>query len=162
MKYKRRISFKMQNATFNSGKRTQQSLNCGTTRREVLIGAAKAGIAASMFSSFQPSFAVNSSDSFNKYLIWDMHGHLNTPGDTPREKINNLLAGTELSVILFPVNDFFQISSERRFRLISRISDPASCRGMIGDTTRTGLSDWSQMALAVSHRVTNPWAAVTR
>jgi hypothetical protein len=85
------MSFKMQNATTNSGKRTLQSLNCGTTRREVLIGAAKAGIAASVFSRYQPSLAVEPSASFNKYLIWDMHGHLNTPGDTPGEKINNLL-----------------------------------------------------------------------
>jgi len=85
------MPFKMQSTTSSSGKRTLQSLNCRITRRAVLVGAAKAGIAASVFSRFQPSLAVEPPASLHKYIIWDIHGHLSTPGDTPGEKINNLL-----------------------------------------------------------------------
>jgi len=67
-----------------------QSPNCRITRRRLLIGAAQAGIAASL-PSYQPPLMAKPSPSLHKYLIWDVHGHLNTPGDTPAERIDHLL-----------------------------------------------------------------------
>ena len=61
------------------------------TRRAVLMGAAQAAVAASVTSRHQPSVAQQPSLSLPKYVVWDMHGHLNTPGDTPGERIANLL-----------------------------------------------------------------------
>lgn len=81
----------MQNATVNSGKRTLQSLSYRITRRGVLVGAAKTAIAASVSSHYRPSLAAEPVTNLHKYIVWDMHGHLNSPGDTPQEKINNLL-----------------------------------------------------------------------
>jgi len=72
-------------------KRTMQSPNCRITRRAVLIGAAQAGVAASVTSRYQPSLAAEPSASLPEYLVWDVHGHLNTPGETPAERIDNLL-----------------------------------------------------------------------
>jgi len=81
----------MQNATSDSTcNRKLQSPNCRITRRRLLIGAAQAGIAASL-SSYQPSLIAKPSPGLHEYLIWDVHGHLNTHGDTPTERIDNLL-----------------------------------------------------------------------
>jgi len=57
----------------------------------MLIGAAQAGVAASVAFRYQPSLAAEPSAGLPKFLAWDVHGHLNTPGDTPGEKIDNLL-----------------------------------------------------------------------
>jgi predicted TIM-barrel fold metal-dependent hydrolase len=61
------------------------------TRRAVLIGTAHAAVAAAVTSRDQPSAAEESSSSPPKYVVWDAHGHLNAPGDTPGERIANLL-----------------------------------------------------------------------
>jgi predicted TIM-barrel fold metal-dependent hydrolase len=82
----------MHNATFDSKwKRKAQSPNCRITRRAMLIGVAQAGIAASVPSRYQPSFDAKPSAKLHEYQIWDMHGHLSSPGNTPEEKIDNLL-----------------------------------------------------------------------
>lgn len=57
----------------------------------MLIGAAKAGIAASVASHYRPSLASGASSNFHKFQVWDIHGHLNSPGNTPEEKMDNLL-----------------------------------------------------------------------
>jgi len=72
-------------------KRTLRSDNCKITRRAVLTGAAQAAVAASLTSRCQPSFAAAPPAGLPEYLIWDVHGHLNAPGDTPGERIDNLL-----------------------------------------------------------------------
>ncbi|MCP4261059.1 MAG: amidohydrolase family protein [Planctomycetes bacterium] len=41
--------------------------------------------------NYQPSLAAEPSTGFTRYPIWDVHGHLNTPGETPGERIDNLL-----------------------------------------------------------------------
>ncbi|UCF15369.1 MAG: amidohydrolase family protein [Phycisphaerales bacterium] len=68
-----------------------QSPNCGITRRALLINTAQASLAASVTSRCRPSPAAKPSTSLREYLIWDVHGHLNTPGGTPGERIDNLL-----------------------------------------------------------------------
>ncbi len=57
----------------------------------MLIGAAQVGVVASMGFHWQLSLAAKPSTNLSKYLIWDVHGHLNTHGKTPEEKIDNLL-----------------------------------------------------------------------
>ena len=68
-----------------------QPPNGRITRRAVLRGAAQAAVAASVTSRYQPSLAEEPPVAFPEYLVWDVHGHLNTPGDTPGERIVNLL-----------------------------------------------------------------------
>ncbi|MHC4435300.1 MAG: amidohydrolase family protein [Planctomycetota bacterium] len=68
-----------------------QSDNYRITRRAVLTGAAQAAVAASLAYRCQPSLATEPSAGLSEYLIWDVHGHLNTPGDTPAEGLDNLL-----------------------------------------------------------------------
>ena len=72
-------------------KRAMKSPDHGITRRAVLIGAAQAAVAASVTSRNRPCAAEESSLSLPKYVVWDVHGHLNAPGDTPGERIANLL-----------------------------------------------------------------------
>jgi len=82
----------MQNATSDSKwKRTMQSSNCRITRRAMLIGAAQAGIAASVASQYRPSLASGASSNLHDVQVWDMHGHLSSPGNTPGERMDNLL-----------------------------------------------------------------------
>jgi predicted TIM-barrel fold metal-dependent hydrolase len=57
----------------------------------MLIRTAQVSVATSMGLHYQSSLATEPSVSPREYLIWDVHGHLNTPGDTPGEKIDNLL-----------------------------------------------------------------------
>jgi predicted TIM-barrel fold metal-dependent hydrolase len=57
----------------------------------MLISAAQAGVVASVSFRYKRSFAAEPSTDLTKYPIWDVHGHLNTPGETPGEKIDNLL-----------------------------------------------------------------------
>ena len=61
------------------------------TRRTVLAGAAQAAAAVAVTSRRQPSLAREPCSSLPEYVVWDVHGHLNTPGDTPGERITNLL-----------------------------------------------------------------------
>ena len=68
-----------------------QSRNCRITRRTVLTGAARAAAAVAVTARYQPSVGEEPSESLPRYLIWDAHGHLSTPGDTPGERITNLL-----------------------------------------------------------------------
>ena len=68
-----------------------KSGNGKITRRAVLTGAAQAAVAASLTSRCQPSLAAEPSLGLSEYLIWDVHGHLNAPGDTPGERLDNLL-----------------------------------------------------------------------
>ena len=61
------------------------------TRRTVLMGAAQAAIAGVVASRLKPSFAEDTPSPPRKYVVWDAHGHLTTPGDTPGERMTNLL-----------------------------------------------------------------------
>ncbi len=68
------------------------------TRRAVLVRAAQAAIAAgAMGVAGQPRHAAATEHSgFSQdYEIWDMHGHLTSPGDTPKEKIASLLKSAD-------------------------------------------------------------------
>lgn len=86
------IQVDMQNVPFESKwKQTTQHPNCKITRREMLIGAAQAGITASVLSRYQPSLAAEPPTNLHNYLVWDVHGHLNIPSDTPGEKMDKLL-----------------------------------------------------------------------
>jgi len=57
----------------------------------MLTGAAQAAVAVSVTSGYQPSLVAEPSAGRPEHLVWDVHGHLNTPGDTPGERIDNLL-----------------------------------------------------------------------
>lgn len=82
----------MQNAASDDKwKRKTRSPNCKITRRAMLIGAAQAGIVASIASHYRLPFAAGASSNLHNYQVWDMHGHLNSPGNTPEEKLDNLL-----------------------------------------------------------------------
>ncbi len=67
------------------------------TRRAVLVGAVQAAAAGVVMSGRQPSVAEEPSAinapslHLPEYVIWDVHGHLSTPGNTPAERIANLL-----------------------------------------------------------------------
>lgn len=61
------------------------------SRRTVLRGGAQAAVAACVASRNRPVLAEESPLSLPKYEVWDAHGHLNIPGDTPGERIANLL-----------------------------------------------------------------------
>ncbi len=65
------------------------------TRRAVLVGAAQAAAAAGVASTTQRAVAAEPSASKPDYEIWDMHGHLSSPGDTPKAKIANLLKSAD-------------------------------------------------------------------
>jgi len=68
-----------------------ESPDGGITRRAVLVGAAQAAVAAAV-TARRPAYAAGEPSSQPpKYRIWDAHGHLNASGDTPRERIANLL-----------------------------------------------------------------------
>lgn len=69
-----------------------KSPDCRITRRAVLKGAAQVAVAAAVTSRPQPSGAEEPSRGLPKHVVWDMHGHLNAPGDTPGEKIANILS----------------------------------------------------------------------
>ena len=86
----------MWNSTSDSKrKRTMQSSHGRITRRAALMGAAQAAVAASVTSRYQPSVAEEPSANLPEYLVWDVHGHLNAPGDTPGERIANLLKSAD-------------------------------------------------------------------
>jgi len=64
------------------------------TRRTVLAGAATAAAAAAVTGRRRPVLAAEPSMSlpeYPDYPVWDMHGHLNAPGESPAEKIANTL-----------------------------------------------------------------------
>ncbi len=65
------------------------------TRRAVLVGAAQAAVATGMASHARRAPAKELADRHRKYEIWDMHGHLTSPGKTPREKIASLLESAD-------------------------------------------------------------------
>ncbi len=65
------------------------------TRRAVLLGAAQATVAAGVASRCQLAAAEKSPARFPDHEIWDMHGHLTSPGATPKEKIANLLRAAD-------------------------------------------------------------------
>ena len=65
------------------------------TRREALVGAAQAAVVAGVASRCQPAVASAVGKSVPEYEIWDMHGHLTSPGDTPKERITNLLRAAD-------------------------------------------------------------------
>ncbi|MBN2474036.1 MAG: amidohydrolase family protein [Pirellulales bacterium] len=69
-----------------------QSANHALTRRAMLTGGAKAAVAASLVPRCRPAIAEEEPASGNPdYVIWDVHGHLSSPGDTPGQRIANLL-----------------------------------------------------------------------
>jgi predicted TIM-barrel fold metal-dependent hydrolase len=57
----------------------------------VLVGAAQAAVAAAVTCRCEPSAGDEPTSSLPQYSIWDAHGHLNTPGDSPGERIAHLL-----------------------------------------------------------------------
>jgi hypothetical protein len=61
------------------------------TRRTVLVGAAQAVVGAAVTPRCQPSAGDEPPVKLPKYVIWDAHGHLNSPGESPRERIASLL-----------------------------------------------------------------------
>jgi predicted TIM-barrel fold metal-dependent hydrolase len=61
------------------------------TRRTVLAGAAQAVVAAAVTGRSQPSVSQEPLFTPPKHPIWDVHGHLNTTGETPGERMTNLL-----------------------------------------------------------------------
>lgn len=65
------------------------------TRRAVLVGAAQAAVVAGVASRPRRTPAKELADRYRKYEIWDMHGHLTSPGKTPREKIASLLKSAD-------------------------------------------------------------------
>ncbi len=65
------------------------------TLRALLVGAAQAAVAAGATARYQPAVAEVPAASQPDYEIWDMHGHLNSPGNTPKEKIANLLKSAD-------------------------------------------------------------------
>lgn len=65
------------------------------TRRAVLAGAAQMAVTAGVASCRQPLAAAESAGYRPDYEIWDMHGHLNTPGDTPKARIASLLRSAD-------------------------------------------------------------------
>ena len=66
------------------------SSDCRITRRAVLVGAAQAAVAAGMSRAEGP---VRRQPGLTRaqHVVWDAHGHLSAPGDTPAEKLANLL-----------------------------------------------------------------------
>lgn len=65
------------------------------TRRAVLAGAAQAAVMAGVGSARQRAVAAESPERRTDYEIWDMHGHLNAPGDTPKARIESLLRSAD-------------------------------------------------------------------
>ena len=65
------------------------------TRREVLVGAAQAAVVAGVAQHCPQVTASTANKAFQDYEIWDMHGHLSSPGDTPKAKIVNLLRSAD-------------------------------------------------------------------
>ena len=65
------------------------------TRRAVLVGAAQAAVAAGVTSHCRRAVARGPSGHFPDFEIWDMHGHLTSPGNTPRERIASLLKSAD-------------------------------------------------------------------
>jgi predicted TIM-barrel fold metal-dependent hydrolase len=61
------------------------------TRRAVLLGAAQAAAVATVTSRLQPACAREPASDLARHVIWDVHGHLNAPGETPKARIENLL-----------------------------------------------------------------------
>ncbi len=65
------------------------------SRRTVLLGAAQAAVTGVVLSRGQPILAeepdLGSAGKKEGYVIWDVHGHLSSPGDTPVERITNVL-----------------------------------------------------------------------
>jgi len=61
------------------------------TRRAVLKRAAQAAVAVSVTSRSRPAVAEAPSPRAPKYVVWDTHGHLSSPGETPGQRIDNLL-----------------------------------------------------------------------
>ncbi|MHB8863288.1 MAG: amidohydrolase family protein [Pirellulaceae bacterium] len=61
------------------------------SRRHVLLGAAQAAVAGALL-PYSPAAPASPPDLVpGKYLIWDAHGHLGPPGDTPSQQIANVL-----------------------------------------------------------------------
>jgi len=65
------------------------------TRREVLAGAAQAAVVAGVAQHCSQVAASTSKKAVPDYEIWDMHGHLTSPGSTPKERITNLLRAAD-------------------------------------------------------------------
>ncbi len=66
------------------------------SRRAALVRAAKATAAGALLGSHQNICATahetaRSESGSEDYTIWDAHGHLNTPGRTPAQRMENLL-----------------------------------------------------------------------
>jgi predicted TIM-barrel fold metal-dependent hydrolase len=61
------------------------------SRRAVLLGAAQAAVASAVSSRRKAAVADEPCSLDPKYTIWDMHGHLNAPGNSPRERMANIL-----------------------------------------------------------------------
>ena len=66
------------------------SSDCRITRRAVLVGAAQAAVAAGMSRAQGPDQRQPVLKRA-KHVVWDAHGHLSAPGNTPAEKLANLL-----------------------------------------------------------------------
>ncbi|MHB8897576.1 MAG: amidohydrolase family protein [Thermoguttaceae bacterium] len=65
------------------------------TRRAVLAGAAQAALAAGVTAGLGRVAAQEPPGSFPKYEIWDAHGHLSSAGETPSQKMANLLRSAD-------------------------------------------------------------------
>ena len=63
------------------------------TRRSVLVGTAQTAIATAVTSHTRTSLTAATPSP--KHAIWDMHGHLSSPGHTPAEKMANLLKAAD-------------------------------------------------------------------
>ncbi len=68
------------------------------TRRAVLVRAAQATMAAGILqvaAGPRPAPAAESLGRFPDFEIWDMHGHLGSPGDDPKARIAGLLRSAD-------------------------------------------------------------------
>lgn len=61
------------------------------SRRSALTGIANAAISTGLLSQQIPCMASSDRGSDDAPTIWDAHGHLNAPGHTPVERIQNIL-----------------------------------------------------------------------
>ncbi len=61
------------------------------TRRAAVIGAAQAVVGGSLL-HLDSAFATDGATDPQAYVIWDAHGHLSPPGDTPRAQMDHVLA----------------------------------------------------------------------
>ncbi len=70
--------------------------NGKVSRRDVLVGTAQAAIAGAVLRGRSGAVAIEpalnaSAIVPNDYVIWDAHGHLSTTGDTPQQRMANVL-----------------------------------------------------------------------